>query len=440
MTNRDGVNLQVVVSDLHLADDRHFKTFDPENDFPSFLRYVRRRASECGGRAELIIAGDFIDFLRVEPIGKNSWKRATDKLVAVFEHNAKFFQELKEFAKEHRLTVLAGNHDVELGFLEVQMSFLKLFGEEDPDTARSKYFPDETLGSHFDGMGAGAFVYKSGNVYIEHGNQWDPLNRLAPGSIINGRPAQDFLPPCGSILVTDIVEGLEEERYEFISKVEPHWLAVPLLFLIDPKRAVNSIPALRKHGEHALWQQIEVFARKSQAELADGMRGSELSSEQALLAMLGPVARDLKELSRYGVPGVGGNGGRRGRLRDAYGRVVHFVARKLARPERSVKTPDRMARTALGLAHREALELVIFGHTHSAKHIQESGVIYINTGTWIDLYEIPSSVEKVFAEEGRFHDDFLTAFRLPSFAEIIHTQAGINAELKVWRDGGPGTL
>src|SRR5690348_11637279 len=102
----------VVVSDLHLGGDAPRMMSRPDR-LASFVASLpaRREGSES---LELVIAGDFIDFLAIKP--QAAWTAdpgtAVEKLASVTEREPfkVVFDALRGFvAADHELTVLVGN-------------------------------------------------------------------------------------------------------------------------------------------------------------------------------------------------------------------------------------------------------------------------------------------------------------------------------------------
>src|SRR5690348_13122263 len=110
-----------VLSDLHWGEGKHLEDFARGREFVGFVDYVSAQGRKHGGCAELIINGDFIDFLRVAPFGPHPWRKATDKLERAYQAHEPEFRSLSRFIEAgHRLVILVGNHDFELFFPEVQ--------------------------------------------------------------------------------------------------------------------------------------------------------------------------------------------------------------------------------------------------------------------------------------------------------------------------------
>src|SRR5215471_19295490 len=123
----------LVVSDLHLGAEASLDDFYGDAEFADFLSYHAERYE----RVHLIINGDWIDYLQIDPYPEKRTRRedleeiyplrmTEDQAVAATERtiarHGRFFAALREFCADpaHQLTILRGNHDIELAFPAVQ--------------------------------------------------------------------------------------------------------------------------------------------------------------------------------------------------------------------------------------------------------------------------------------------------------------------------------
>ncbi len=150
-----------IISDLHLGAGDYLDDFEQDDSFLAFLEQLGKRRS-----SELIINGDFIDFVAVNlekttvhPFSRlgSTESESLEKLERVLRAHNDFFTSLRVFMERgHRVVVLPGNHDVDLFWPRVRDRLLEELGGPD-----SEHF-------HFESSG----VYRSGPLYIEHGNQY----------------------------------------------------------------------------------------------------------------------------------------------------------------------------------------------------------------------------------------------------------------------------
>lgn len=178
----------LVLSDVHLGSElvQHSQPGAPlksatserrDRDLTALLDWYRERPSQ-GRPWRLVIAGDLIDFvgMSVSPgaeqfVTEHSPEEcsyglgsAADhtlaKLRRVAEHHREVFAALGRFmAAGHTLVIVRGNHDVDFHWEAVQDAFRDVLTGHGA-TSEAIEFADW-------------FYYEEGNVYIEHGHQYD---------------------------------------------------------------------------------------------------------------------------------------------------------------------------------------------------------------------------------------------------------------------------
>jgi len=92
-------------------------------------------------------------------------------------------------------------------------------------------------------------------------------------------------------------------------------------------------------------------------------------------------------------------------------------------------------------AARRGFQLIVYGHTHLVKRVPllvAGPAVYLNTGTWADLMQVPEAVVEGDKAEARrqldaFTDD-LVANRLERWRRQIPTFARIELDAKVTGD------
>jgi UDP-2,3-diacylglucosamine pyrophosphatase LpxH len=248
-----------VISDLHLGgrpDARDAKgNVTPGsqicNAYPELVAFIRwlttQGADVAPADLELVINGDLVDFLaddgeddaslraQIWTANEDDVIRKLDRIVwrARVDLYDGVFQALRDFlAGGHRLTLLLGNHDVELALPAVRRHLTELLGGEG---VRLKFI--------YDGE-----AYAVGPVLIEHGNRYDPWNAinhstlrqersmLSRGLRPNEKERKDlyFVVPAGTYLVIHFMNRIKS-RYRFIDLLKPETNAVvPLLLALEP--------------------------------------------------------------------------------------------------------------------------------------------------------------------------------------------------------------
>ena len=218
---------------------------------PELTEFVDALTSRPAERpkTELIINGDFVDFLAEGDGSPPVWtpfvsngQDAAAKLQTIIARDRSFFTALGRFLEHgHRLVVLLGNHDIELVLPAVRRALtdaLHITGRHD---------------FHFIYNGE---AYVVGDALIEHGNQYDPWNTVDYESLRKLRSSQSrnqpeanvcgFKPPAGSRLVCEGINPIKTD-YPFVDLLKPETDAViPMLLALEPgyRRLIGRIAAL----------------------------------------------------------------------------------------------------------------------------------------------------------------------------------------------------
>ena len=133
----DQKRITLIVSDLHMGDGKTGDDFVFDKDqFVKFLRAQLATPEGQKGEIELIINGDFLEFVQVNPEAYSlksarywcSEAESLAKLDCILRGHSKVFAALKEFqqgrAGQNRVTLFAGNHDVDLYWDEVHRALI----------------------------------------------------------------------------------------------------------------------------------------------------------------------------------------------------------------------------------------------------------------------------------------------------------------------------
>lgn len=192
----------LVISDLHLGEDlrpagaSHQAHFDAiASELVAFVRHYTRPTSPTR-RWRLVINGDMVDFLTVvvdpEPVTeapeasvldavRPAWDAesqagtSTRKIQAVIDRNRTFFDALAAFVGHgNDLVIVAGNHDAELVWPEVQEALIEglvACWAGHPERAEPGVRDEAEV------RGAVRvqtwFYYEQGLAWVEHGHQYD---------------------------------------------------------------------------------------------------------------------------------------------------------------------------------------------------------------------------------------------------------------------------
>lgn len=438
----------IVISDLHLGGPPPTMMSHPER-LADFIAGLPGKVS-AGEVLDLVIAGDFVDFLAVEP-----WSPWTpDPLAAIAklhsvtgkpskpERFSPIFDALKDhIAKGHRLTVLLGNHDLELTLPPVQAALLERLGAGPHDV----HFV-------FDGQ-----AYVVGGALIEHGNRYDDANindfshlRALASYLSRGETPTDLAKvevSTGSQLVTRVVSPLKK-RYPFVDLLKPEGeLLAYLLFAIEPSLLGSYI------GDFRLLFEAQRKANANKEGKPPGATTNVAGELDAIDQELKSEFEDLYSAIRSPATDVGMGelfGGLFGSIAgDSLSEMVkentpipadrlakiRVALRRLLAGDRTfdLKAPDGPCSAAAARLRKGKIETVVMGHTHLARHYGDPDkATYINTGTWADLVMVRDGVLAGGAEGDKALSAFLVdlikdhnarSFR-PSYADVLVTPEG----------------
>lgn len=249
-----------VISDLHLGGrpDRRdesgklvpgFQICNSYKELVSFLDWLTRLGKQSvDDDLELVLNGDIVDFLAEDdyetPLPAQIWTADEDEVIAKLNRIAErtregrdrgVFEALRDFrAAGNRLTLLLGNHDVELSLPAVRRHLFSLLGND-----------GGPLRFIYDGE-----AYTVGKVLIEHGNRYDGWNMIDHSALRQERSARSrklpvgeedreeryFIPPSGTHLVIDFVNRIKA-RYRFVDLLKPETNAmIPILLALEPEK------------------------------------------------------------------------------------------------------------------------------------------------------------------------------------------------------------
>ncbi len=440
-----------VISDLHVggvypdSGDPEDRGFRISTQVPQLTTFVAALADKPPGEPviELVINGDFIDFLAEGDTATGGWQpfiadpqTATGKLEAIVERDKELFNALGHLlSRGHRLTITLGNHDIELALPPVRKRLMELMGVEGHHQFHFVY----------DGE-----AYVIGDVLIEHGNRYDMFNVVDHDALRRHRSLvsrnqtvpdeHQFSAPTGSHIVASVMNPVKTS-YPFIDLLKPETgAAVPILLALEPGARV-------KLGRLALMVGQATRHRLSGAAMpgfggdihADGDPGGPFGED------IGSFADDMGAAPSPVPVGRGDSGddalaaivsdamgadadafleefrqpasiGEDISAADFFDRTMGLANLLLARNDDDVerrlpsllkalravqddKSFDRSTETAseyldaAGELARGGFRCIVFGHTHLPKRVVlEDDALYINTGTWADVMRFPMEI------------------------------------------------
>jgi UDP-2,3-diacylglucosamine pyrophosphatase LpxH len=414
-----------VISDLHIGgaypvpgsgDTRGFRLNTHVDVATQFVTRLTASAT-AGVSLELVINGDLVDFLAERSSSGPVWvpftpdpDDACQKLEAIVTRDQPFFDALARFlAAGHRLTLLLGNHDIELDLPPVRAKFASLLG----------------IGGHTDyEFIANDEAYVIGGALIEHGNRYDGFNMVDYDSLrrvsalMSRRQEANnhytFDAPPGSKMVAWVINPIKEQ-YRFIDLLMPeNGAVVPLLLALEPgardllgkvavlgleaDRDAKTLPPLPSGAAPAPagGQVLQSLVHTSLGARAFGyLRALEhdLASIDAKVATADATARVDFDRDRglACLLTAHKDGDVQARLPALLEALRALQGDKTF--DRSVETGTEYLNSARALARQGGFQIVTYGHTHLAKKVPlDNGAVYFNSGAWVDFMQFPPEI------------------------------------------------
>jgi len=411
--------IRYVVSDLHLGAGDYLDDFNQDDSFFELLGKMDERRS-----SELIINGDFVDFVAVnlEKTSSRPFSRlgctereSLDKLEKVLEAHEKVFTSLRAFMeRDHRVVLVPGNHDVDFFWPKVRDRLLEVFGRPD-----SSHF-------HFEPSG----VYRSGSLHVEHGNQYfadSVFENFTHPFLHDPKTGEQRLERSwGNCFLEYFSNGMMSERNPFINNVRP----IPnMVFLgiqdeswwFKMAYGYKLLRFMSKVGFPPFKESRELLRRRREGRLDSwgysGKRFMSLISKRGRVELQG--------------------------LEDADRLPFDFPEEEEALEEgRDGLLLDSLAtrEDALSVAAREILlcdngiDVVVFGHDHRyySNELQpvlggRKGKYYTNTGTWIPMLFLTRTKRKL---RWRDLEDESLYQQLLTYAVVRKGLGGMTASLR----------
>lgn len=431
-----------VISDLHLGGAKP-AMMSHAKDLAIFIKDLpaRLRGEEA---LELVIAGDFIDFLAIAlDDQQEAWtpspERAVGKLKQAMEgQDAPVYEALGGFVRSgHRLTVIVGNHDLEMAIPSVQQAFC----EKLRVNRHQVVFVD-------DGR-----AWRIGNALIEHGNRYDGANlndwqglRATASYWSRGETPRDPLEvSAGSQLVEQVVNPLKR-RYPFIDIFQPQGELLGYLLLAMEPALKYDFKKIRYLIVGAIRRALAPEEGPPRAERAVANRTSEDTfvgkplDTQSLDALLGvePLSLSEQEVSardwfREFLRKPGDN------LEKLLKSKQRIPSDRLSQLQKTIAAmvdnddslnpageTEQYGRNAKRLCKGTGVEVVVMGHTHKPRQVGgPKKASYINTGTWVDCIRIPPEALKQ-TKEG--------AAKLQGWLSDLYHDRGVRSFQPHWAD------
>jgi UDP-2,3-diacylglucosamine pyrophosphatase LpxH len=389
----------IVISDLHIGGGTKLDIFHAQSQLAAFLKKLGEE------ELTLIINGDFLDFLAVEPFAEFSRKAAEEKVHAIINaaSNKVLWEGFRAFLSGNtgnRIDVLLGNHDVEISFQEVQDALSAAMAAP-AEGDRVQFIVDRVSHQHV----------KVGNVliHVEHGFQYDPYNWYDQDKLRKATLFKDsnfaFELPVGSQLVYKALNKLTPD-HPFVPLLKPETAAIYILLALAPQEVSQHLSLMGGVFSGQFFNKLRMRLRGQQFAIPEPV------NVQAGIAALNPQLTNmftdqimdettLDEIEEF-VAGAGRGPAAApayGLLSKATEKAKLYLLRKglegLKRQRDSffdVNEADDFNQALNGILDLGA-KVAILGHSHSRKMRQlpsEDGkrnLLYVNTGTWADLID-----------------------------------------------------
>ncbi len=383
-----GRKVKFVLSDLHIGvnatqnNPSHIKAFTPDNLFADFLKKIAEESETKGYDVELIINGDFLEFLRVPAVDDfdpsqnypdeyyldTSDEASIKRLKLIHSHHPTVFQALSDFMcpeqPQRRITLIKGDRDVHFYWPRVKGQLRALL---QASGARSSLL-----------LFAEEFVSRE-KIYIEHGHQHaetfnkyldfhDPRQTSVPGQL-------DY-PPASRLLIdldrdNTIASAVLQHVQPITALVWPavKWnqrLAAKLLTKLAPPVPISV--ALETSLEFIEFQDETVcYEALLQCQTDVEYRHNFYQQIERYLSQFHPTPKPTNGLD------------------EITDHPLEMIRKEQARQHQWLR------QAAQRIAYQEGAQIILFGHAHRpAQETLENDAIYVNTGSWAEDFSTAS--------------------------------------------------
>jgi UDP-2,3-diacylglucosamine pyrophosphatase LpxH len=424
-----------VISDLHIGGDTTPMLGHPEK-LVNFLHGLAKSPRTAKQDVELVINGDIVDFLATAPYAGWTSKEdvAVEKLRRTVSDHRKIFSALAAVAKVARITLILGNHDIELAYPKVRDL---LFREIGTDSHRCHFVWTNE-------------AYRIGDVHIEHGNRYDPWNAIDHDGLREivscasrgESPPRDLQIAPGSLFVHEVMNPLKH-RYHFVDLLKPEDKIVALILSALEPGLVTDLPWLFRA---AVTYAKNIYRRVQWGSDSSGRSAQrQLVSANAIDAVPSAISKAFRsELTYQARQPVGAAKGLRkdflknpsktlradiesGRSDSEQIQKLQVALREKLIGDTSFdlqETNDECGRAAMQLLHDAKAKVVIMGHTHLKRVVTRQEGMYMNTGTWADIIRVDAQLLQASKES------------LVAFTEWLKLL--LSDQLDAVRDSSPG--
>ena len=385
-----GSKLKFVLSDLHMgaghAPDNPLEDFTADEQLVAFLAQIRAESERDQREIELIINGDFFEFLQVPAVDEfdptaiypkaayldSSQAASVKRLNLIIEGHRTVFEALANFIHGEkplrRLIIIKGNHDVNLYWPRVK-SRLRSIIQATGTRSSLLLFAEE-------------FVSRE-KIYVEHGHQraekmnsyHDFLDPRHP------RTPTELYYPAGSHFIINFLNQAERER-PHVDSLKPLTSLIWLALQWDFEFAAAMLSSFIRHTPALV---VSDFTPNSAPIHPGGslLRQLEIPEERKKLARRYATDTDFRRELHQQIQAYVGDAN----IANKSGIIIDPAA---VDPDPVIMGQAEQLQQRLSLRHAaediagmERANIIIFGHTHHPTLEQlDSGHTYINTGCW----------------------------------------------------------
>jgi UDP-2,3-diacylglucosamine pyrophosphatase LpxH len=445
---------RIIISDIHVGQNDEFDLFAGPGKselFAGFVEYVLGHDNPI----ELIINGDFVDFLQLRPWNDLSRATALTKINSIVTGSSRFFDDLGRVLQKpnNKIVILPGNHDVELAYPEVGKVLRNAILKAVPDADdRIQLFDSNQARrtTHIPTIGGV-------KVRVEHGNEGDPWNSLNYLPLFTDAETHTntFSYPPGTKLVYETMNEFKE-IFRFVDLLKPEMPAVILILLaLKPFMSALKLPkatltTLKMLGNAALVALRRKVAGRQLGAPTEFPMVTEYDQLKAFLTAALPAELVTDHDLELFLEGAGTTEGTMGpRLEKVKLWLLSWAIRGLARfqaQERGKQfyndnhPDDRAAKGGQARLNGD-VRVVVFGHTHEALKTEFGDRVYVNSGTWANLIELPPDAGSSMPQWlNTLAKNQFKKIAFPTFVKIEPVDRGVNVSLNSWNDKGGEAL
>jgi UDP-2,3-diacylglucosamine pyrophosphatase LpxH len=418
-----GVQDVIVLSDLHLSSDEPGQgLFGADRALEEFLLWV----VEQTGPTTVVLNGDVFDFLFAKSLPGLEADRLEQETDAIIENHRPVFAALGKVARSprHSLVIVSGNHDPELIFHGVRRKVEAALGTNGRRPSVTWLVYGEAL----------ALIVGRARVLIEHGDRLDPWNEIDRDELNSAASLgsrgltgyNEYIPPLGSQLVVNHLLKLRGS-YPWVELLKPEREAMLplLLFLTSFKEKAEHAGALNLYSAAEVSSRLAKLRRwKDPASKFRKQRADEASIGDRIRAKVESFNQARDEKKR-----------------------AELVAQlqKAARKDTFFRedVPDGEYTADLEFLLRSGADLLIHGHTHSAKAYPVKGGMYFNSGTWARLLRLPEGGNKAVWNKFllSIESNNYEVLERPTFVRVtLDPDGATRAALNLWPQEEPLAL